>query len=476
MINDPNYETRTLIAAFDEGPIVSTFLRDTFFGGREYPPTNLVEFDFRRGRRKMAPFVAPLIGGKVMEREGYETRFYRAPRIAPVRNLRIPDLEPRMFNETIYQGRSPADRAAEMVADDAVYCDEAITRREEWMCREILVNGKLTVTADHGFTEVIDFMESAAGVPNNHEPVTIKWDQVNSTPLADLERARLNTIRDSGIAPNVALFGINAAAVFMRHPEVIKYFNLLNVTLGSIEPIIQSDSVVRFGRVPGLELYTYAEYFEDDMGVLFPMLPSNFVMLLSNSVQNKIVYGAFTQLEDAKAKRYVTYQASRIPFVYGDEENGHLFYRLTSCPLPMPTDVMGWRIIEALPPAVGLMREGGEGGEGPEAQEFDPENPLAQQTAEGRPYFKPETGETAHEKNMPDVAKELKEQYGAAHPERETEGSAGKGAGGKGEAENLEDRTVDELKEIADKEGVEVKSDAHKADIIKAIRRGRRQK
>jgi Phage major capsid protein E. len=104
---DPNYEPRTLLEPFLEGPLVHTFLRDTFFGAREYPPTNMVEFDFRRGRRKMAPFVAPLIGGKVMERQGYETRFFRAPRIAPVRALRTPDLEPRLPGETIYSGELP---------------------------------------------------------------------------------------------------------------------------------------------------------------------------------------------------------------------------------------------------------------------------------------------------------------------------------------------------------------------------------
>jgi hypothetical protein len=72
------------------------------------------------------------------------------------------------------------------------------------------------------------------------------------------------------------------------------------------------------------------------------------VLLASTNTPNKIVYGAYTQLEDAKARRFVTYQTSRVPFVYGDEDDGTLFYRLTSCPLPMPVDVLGWRLIEAL--------------------------------------------------------------------------------------------------------------------------------
>src|SRR5262252_9090962 len=330
---NPAYETKTLLAPFEQGPLVSTFLRDTSFTGREYPPTNLIEFDFRRGRRKMAPFVAPLVGGKLMERQGFETRFFRAPRIAPVRALRTPDLEARLPGETIYSQRSPADRAAELLAEDAIFCDEAITRREEWMCRNVLVNGAITVTADTGYQLSVDYTQSSAGAANNHYVPAVKWDQAASDPLADLEAARLAVIKDSGIAPDVALFGVNAASVFIRNANVAKLLDSIRYQIATIQPIIQSNSVVRFGRVPGLELYEYADYFEDDAGTIFPMLPDNFVMLLSTTTPNKIVYGAFTQLEDAKAKRFVTYQESRIPFVYGDEEGGALYYRLTSCPL-----------------------------------------------------------------------------------------------------------------------------------------------
>lgn len=458
MLNDPNYETRTLLAPFDEGPVVQTFLRDTFFGAREYPPTNLVEFDFRRGRRKMAPFVAPLIGGKVMEREGYETRFFRAPRIAPVRNLRIPDLEPRMFGETIYSGRTPQDRAAELLAEDAVYCDEAITRREEWMCREILVNGKLTVTADHGYQLVVDFLESSAGPIDNHStPANGTWDAVaTATPLTDLEQARLETIAASGISPNVALFGTAAKDAFINNESVQKLLDNRRYELGNVAPMIQDDAVVRFATVPGLECYVYAEYFEDDLGVLFPMLPENLVMLLSTNVQNKIVYGAYTQLEDVKSKRYVTYQSARIPFVYGDEENGHLFYRLTSCPLPMPNDVLGWRIIDALP---GLVRGGTDGG-GKSGQ--DKEGRVQGETVEGRPFFAP-TNETAHEKNMPELAQELKEKTGQAGRNlRPTQGVGGNG--------DYDEMTVAELKDLADKRGVDLHSKATKAEIIDALK------
>lgn len=438
MITDPNYSTRTLLEAFEAGPIVSTFLRDTFFTGREYPPTSTVEFDFRRGRRKMAPFVAPLVGGKVMERQGFETRFFKAPRIAPVRALRIPDLEPRLMGETIYSGRTEADRAAELMAEDSEFLDNAITRREEWMCREVLINGKITVTAETGYTQVINYLEYGIPAANasNHWPVTTKWDAAGSDPLKDLQAARLDTIKRSGISPNVALFGTNAAEVFVRNASVKELLDIRRYELGTVEPIIQSNSVVRFARVPGLECYSYAEYFEDDAGQLFPMLPPDLVMIISTDVPNKIVYGAYTQLEDAKAKRFVTYQAARIPYVYGDEEGGNLYYRVTSCPLPMPADALGWTIIEALAGGVGpFAREGGEGEDAPP-----------------QPYF-----ESEHPETQPQL-----EEEGQAATKRATKGS---GKGGK----DYNDLTVPELKELARKRNLDVPSDARKDDIIAAL-------
>jgi hypothetical protein len=347
----PNiYDVRTLLEPFDEGPLIHTFLRDTFFQDRRFPPTALVEFDFRRGRRQMAPFVAPLIGGKAMERKGWETRFYQAPRVAPVRNLRAIEAEMRMMGESIYSGRTAADRAAELMAEDAVFCDEAISRREEWMCREVMINGAIIVTADDGYRMVINYMESAAGPVTNRETPAIQWNQPNSDPMLDIETARLNMVRLSGVNPNVALFGTEAANVFTRNQKVYDLLNNRRFEMGTLIPQIVDPAVTIFGQLPGLQLYTYAEWFEDDVGNLFPMLPANLVLLASTTIQNRIIYGAYTQLEDERTGRFVTYTQARVPFVYGDEEHNHMFYRLTSLPLPMPFDVLGFRIIEPLGP------------------------------------------------------------------------------------------------------------------------------
>jgi hypothetical protein len=359
----------------------------------------------------------------------------------------MPDLEARLPGETIYNAGTQADRAAELLADDAIFLDEAITRREEWMCRSLLINGNINVTADNGYTNNINYMESAAGTPNNHFVPTTKWDQAGSDPLADLELARLAVIRDSGISPNVALFGATAKSVFINNANVSKFLDSIRFQIAHIEPIIQDAAVVRFGYQAGLEYYTYAEYFEDDAGTLYPMLPPELVLLASTNTPNKIVYGAYTQLEDIESKRFVTYQTSRIPYVYGDKDGSQLYYRLTSCPLPMPVDVLGWRIVEAI---TGV------------SYPFPTPGSI--------PYFNPNKPEEGPEEAQPQGKEGVDFFPSAAALEKE------KGEKGEGNNASLDEHTVDELREIADKEGVDLSGATHKADIIKAIKKERKNK
>jgi hypothetical protein len=308
---------------------------------------------------------------------------------------------------------------------------------------------------------VVDYTQSSAGAANNHYIPATKWDQAGSDPLGDLEAARLATIKDSGIAPNVALFGVNAAKVFIRNAMVAQLLDKMRYAIATIEPVIQDDSVVRFGKVPGMELYEYAEYFEDDVGTIFPMLPDNFVMLLSTNAPNKIVYGCFTQLEDAKAKRFVSYQQSRIPFIYGDEEGGALFYRLTSLPLPMPADILGFRIVEAL-----TMTYPATAPEG------------ARRFVEGDAVLDELTGEITGD---PEEAAKLKEEAAQRAEERKNTTStanwksakANGGEGNGGGVNDLESKTVHELKDIADDEDIDIAGLSRKDDIIDAIRAAR---
>lgn len=62
-----------------------------------------VDVDFVKGSRKVAPYVHPVIGGKTVPNEGYETRSYKPPLVAPDTITTIDDLLNRQPGKALYQ-------------------------------------------------------------------------------------------------------------------------------------------------------------------------------------------------------------------------------------------------------------------------------------------------------------------------------------------------------------------------------------
>lgn len=141
----PNYTTIEMMEALDQTPPVRSFLQRTFFPNAQTHVTEKVEFDVRKGKRIMAPFVSPRKGGKVITRQGWKTNQFTTPKLAPERILTVDDISTRAIGESVYSQRTPEEREDELLAKDFTDLEEAIDRRKEWMCRQILYEGKLDV-------------------------------------------------------------------------------------------------------------------------------------------------------------------------------------------------------------------------------------------------------------------------------------------------------------------------------------------
>jgi len=334
------YDTRTLLEAVKIMKSPQTFLRDTFFSDVDTFITENVDVDFKKGKRKMAPFVAPRIGGVVMDRQGFKTETYTPPKIAPERIMSKDDITNRAMGESVYSQRSPEERARELIADDLIELDEYITRREEWMCREVLLNGKVIITSE-GAEQQIDY-----GFTNKEALTsTDVWsDTGNSTPYADLKEKRREIIQKTGRAPKIAVLGYNAWELFAAHPDTKTKLDTMRLNLGNIEPSVQSPSLTFLGKLQelNLELYTYDEWFLDDNGDEQPMIPANTVVMGSQGM-NRRFYGAVTQLEDSG---FVTIEGEKVPKIWNDKNNDVRKIRLTSRPLPVPKDVDSWYVLE----------------------------------------------------------------------------------------------------------------------------------
>jgi hypothetical protein len=331
------YSTRTLLKTIKIMKPSNTFFCDTFFPNTETFVTETVDVDFKKGKRKMAPFVAPRIGGIVMDRQGFITKSYKPPRIAPERVVTIDDINRRAMGENLYSTRTPEERARQLLAEDLIELDDYITRREEWMCREVLLNGKITMIGE-GYEQEVDYQftnkEALAG--------TAKWTDPASDPIGDLKRWRLAVIQKTGKAPDIAVFASDVVNTFTNHEKVLKRLDNRRLESGLIAPSIQSPAITFIGKIAeiGMEIYSYDDWYLDDDDTEKPMVPDGYVIVGSRGM-NKKIYGAVTQVED---QGFVTIEGTRIPKSWVDRDNDIRKLRISTRHLPVPNDVDSWYV------------------------------------------------------------------------------------------------------------------------------------
>ncbi len=340
-LNNP----RSMDIAFDKRMPVTTVLRDTFFPGTKTFVTEHVDLDFRKGTQAVAPFVAKGVGGINMARQGYETRTYTPPRVAPERPISPDVLQPRLPGETLHTALSPEDRQDHFLKQDAEELDDAITRREEVMASELLTAGKITVRGyidenQRKYIEnVLDFQfDNLLNLTG-----TDQWSNEASKKLGDLEFA-CEKIMKAGYNPRHAFLGSGAWDLLKNDPDFQKKFDLLRYNVGQLAPElrIQNGNGVKYlGYLTelGVDLWVYYAWYLGEDGQMHPYIPDNKIVVGPESV-GQMVYGAVTQLEEDK--RYHTYEGARVPKILVDLINDQMTYRLTSRPLPRPIDVDSW--------------------------------------------------------------------------------------------------------------------------------------
>jgi hypothetical protein len=338
-------ETRTMIEAVRDIPPLPSFLKKTFFGGGNRTfLTEQVDFDYKKGNQAMAPFVAPRVGGIPMERDGFETRTIAVPRIAPERVITADNLMRRSMGEAIYSSKMPEQRALEMEAEDYQYLDRAISLREEWMCRQLLFEGKVVIKGEVNSGDAVDF--SADYKFTNKVALTggDLWTAPAAKPVEQMMAWRKEIIEKCGIDPNVLLMRSETAMLLVDHPNFKKYYDVLHYQFGKIEPIIKEPLVNFYGHLPlvGADIYSYdASFLNPETGSMEHFIPDNTVLFASTTTRGSMFYGAVTFLVD---RQFQTVAEPRVPQIFVDEDSSARTLRLTSRPLPMPVNVDGWAV------------------------------------------------------------------------------------------------------------------------------------
>ncbi len=347
-----NNTPRSMSPSFEKNMPVTTFFRDTFFPIVNTHPEEKIDMDFRKGSYSIAPFVAPRVGGINMARSGYETRTYKPPRIAPERVLTPEILTPRSMGEDIHTAMTPEERQEYFLQQDALEMDNAITRREEVMCAELISTGMINVRGyiDDNKKNYIDD-DIIYQMPDDNVIIlsgSDAWSQ--STEKYEELEAATEIVLKSGYNTAYGILGQNAWSYLRKDTTFMKMLDTRMLDIGLLKPELRTQNgngLKYIGNLPelGLELFVYYAWYLDYDDEIKPIYPVDRVSILPASL-GSMEYAAITQLEEDK--RYHTYEGTRIPKMFANIQDDVMKYRLASRPIPKPYDVSSWVTMKVL--------------------------------------------------------------------------------------------------------------------------------
>lgn len=339
------YSTAALVGVVPNLKLSQNWLLDSFFPNVVTSDKETVAIDVDVGLRRMAPFVSPLVAGKLVESRRMQTNEFKP---AYIKDKRAPDLRKpirRQIGERVGGELSAGER--EMINLQLEMADQIdiLNRRLEWMASSALCTGTVTIKGDGFPTTLIDFQRDPA--------LTIalsggaRWTPANiaaetASPTTDLDNWATLVLKKSGSVVTDVVFTTKSWQAFTKDP-VLKTANWYPGQGGAGNSIQLGTQVQRGAVSKGVwgqyRLWLYNDWYVDpEDGVEKPMIPDGGVVLTGPDLQGTRAFGAILDpdfnygpmayapkswVEKDPAQRLVLMQSS--PVVIPFRANGALF-------------------------------------------------------------------------------------------------------------------------------------------------------
>ena len=342
------YSTRAQLAAIDLMPREYSVLYDFFGHDAGTVEDDKAIYDYRKGSRKMAPTVHPGTGGVLMERDGYETREIGFCCIAPERIIEDQNIKGRMFGERVLGAMTPQERERKILARDLTEMRKAIQRRREWMVRQVLLTGKLSIfTYTNEGRGVEPTMIADYGFTNFYTPDT-QWDQAGAKIDDDMKEI-FDLVYDGLGTVDKIVMASDVASAVLHNEAFMKQYDRRNEEAGKINTKYRGSGLRFIGtNADGVELYSLSGTFVDDDGLVKKLIPDGKLIAGSDDLLN-IFHGPVTQVEETGSNaQHKTYIKKEVPLRYGSIDGNSIKNRLTSCPTVVPRNVDGWAVATVL--------------------------------------------------------------------------------------------------------------------------------
>jgi hypothetical protein len=309
----------------------SQFLLDRYFGMTQTETSEEIHFDVMDGKRRISPFVSPLVEGQIVDSLGFKTATLKP---AYIKDKRVFDMNrplKRSPGEPIGGNLAPADRMRALVARDMQDQLSMLNRRMEVMAGEVLTTGKSTISGDKYPTVVLDFGR-AAGNTITASPL---WSVTTSLPLDDLQNWSQIMLQSTGVQATDVVMTTDVWAAFRSNPS-IKDRLTLQRTANAMPTLTQAAQIqeggVYMGTIDQFNIFVYAGWYVDPAdGIEKPIIPLTTCILTAPQLEGVRAYGAIR--DEAAGLQAVAYFVKS----WTEEDPSVRFLMLQSAPLVFPT-------------------------------------------------------------------------------------------------------------------------------------------
>lgn len=333
-------DTYTLVGLIEQRKRPIPYYLERYYSSIIESQTEEIHFDEVITERKMAPFVSPLVQGKVMAGRGHTMKSFRPAYVKPKHVLSPSKAIKRRAGEPFGGVMSPAQRMQLIKDETFVEQSEMIDNRLEWMASEIAKTGKLVIAGPDYPAQEVDYGRDAGLTVVLL--TTARWNDSAPTMVDDIE----DMITDMSNAD----FGAPGEAVYME-PNVWKLLRkdaeFIDLTdknfAGNNSTADRGPMAFDQNEVPQLvasmgggriNFYVDSRKYTNDVGVVTPYLGAGEVVFMSSQIRGSQAFGAI--LDDDVLQPMRAY-----PKTWKQEDPSVRYAMTQSAPLLVPERING---------------------------------------------------------------------------------------------------------------------------------------
>lgn len=270
-----------------------TGILDRYFPSVQTEESEEIHFDRETGKRRISPFVSPLVEGQIVEEEGFQTDSFKPAYIKDKRPFDANRPFKRVIGEQLGGSLSPAARMEQIVAVTLADQLSMLTRRFELMAVKTLVDGKITIVGDKYPSTVVNFSRAAALDPADLTG-TARWSEAGSAPLDDLQTWSDLVVLQEGVAPVDVILAVDVWKEFRKHADVKDRLDTRRVVGGGpLDLGAQLGEGMTFrGTIDGFNIFTYSGWYVDPADDVEKKIFPDGGVLMVGPVEGVRAYGA----------------------------------------------------------------------------------------------------------------------------------------------------------------------------------------